>query len=509
MAGHAAKGHHWAMLRTLTGPTDLAGLRVDAADGRLLGARQAQSPNCDDRPAATPPQLVVVHGISLPPGEFGGPWIDALFMNQLEPDAHPYFAGIANLRVSAHLVVHRDGSVVQYVPFHRRAWHAGASQWRGRERCNDFSIGIELEGSDATAYAPAQYAVLARVVAEPVARRGRGGRPQRRGAGPQVRPGHRLRLAAAALDGPLPTRGAPRMSLLALLLALVFERGLTHLFHLREPRWLDRYFDWVARRLGGGSGGSSVPAAVLALALPVLPVALLDRMLGGHLLGLLQLAFAVLVLLLSFGPRDLREEVDDYVAALERGDREEADRRAKELLESDAAGRGAGLRQAVEEAIFVQANNRVFGVILWFMVLGPAGAWLFRVSDLMRRRAAFEGARSGDAARGIGAAFAILHGLLAWIPARLAAASYALAGSFEDAVGNWRVAVDSAAENVLDRSEDLLARVGMASLQPSLAGLPPETLDAASARGAWRIVSRATWIWLSVVALLVLAGSVA
>jgi N-acetyl-anhydromuramoyl-L-alanine amidase len=166
MAGRAAKGHHWAMLRTLTGPPDLAGLRVDAADGRLLGARQAQSPNCDDRPAATPPQLVVVHGISLPPGEFGGPWIDALFMNRLEPDAHPYFAGIANLRVSAHLVVHRDGSVVQYVPFHRRAWHAGASQWRGRDRCNDFSIGIELEGSDATAYAPAQYAVLARVVAE-------------------------------------------------------------------------------------------------------------------------------------------------------------------------------------------------------------------------------------------------------------------------------------------------------------------------------------------------------
>jgi AmpE protein len=299
------------------------------------------------------------------------------------------------------------------------------------------------------------------------------------------------------------------MSLLALLLALVVERGLTHLFHLREPRWLDRYFDWVARRLRGGSGGSSVPAAVLTLALPVLPVALLDRVLGGHLLGLLQLAFAVLVLLLSFGPRDLREEVDDYLAALERGDREEADRRATELLESDAAGRGAGLRQAVEEAIFVQANNRVFGVILWFMVLGPAGAWLFRVSDLMRRRAAFEEARGGEAARGVGGAFAILHGLLAWIPARLAAASYALAGSFEDAVGNWRVAVDSAAENALDRSEDLLARVGMASLQPSLADLPPETLDAASARGAWRIVSRATWIWLSVVALLVLAGSVA
>ena len=295
------------------------------------------------------------------------------------------------------------------------------------------------------------------------------------------------------------------MSLFALLLALACERGLTQLFHLREPRWLDRYGDWVARRFGARAG--SVPLALLVVALPVLPVAAVDRALGGHLLGLPQLAFALLVLLFSFGPRDLRDEVDDYVAALERGDRDEAARRAKELLEVDAAGRGGALRDAVEEAVFVQANNRIFGVILWFMLLGPAGAWLFRASDLMRRRAAFEAARGAAAAQGLRHALAALHGLLAWVPARLAAASYALAGSFEDAVGNWRVAVDRAAESVLDRSEDLLARVGRASLQPSLAGLPAEALDAATARGAWRIVSRSTWIWLAVIALLVLAGS--
>ena len=299
------------------------------------------------------------------------------------------------------------------------------------------------------------------------------------------------------------------MSLLALLLALVCERGLTHLFHLREPRWLDRYGDWVTRRIGGVGRGLRLPAAITALMLPVVPVAAIDLALGGHLLGLLQLAFAALVLLASFGPRDLRDEVDDYLAALERGDGEEAGRRAKELLEADAAGRGAGLREAVEEAIFVQANNRIFGVVFWFMLLGPAGAWLFRVSDLMRRRAAFEAARSGGAVQPFGGALAVLHGLFAWLPARLVAGTYALAGSFEDAVGNWRVAVDSAAERVLDRSEDLLARVGKASLQPSLADLPPESLDAATARGAWRIVSRSTWIWLAVIALLVLAGSAA
>jgi AmpD protein len=154
------------MLRTLTGAPDLAALRVDAASGRLLGARQVESPNCDDRPAGQSPELLVVHGISLPPGEYGGPWIDALFTNCLPGDAHPYFATIADLRVSAHALVRRDGSVVQYVPFHRRAWHAGASQWRGRERCNDFSVGIELEGSDATPYAPAQYVALAWIVVE-------------------------------------------------------------------------------------------------------------------------------------------------------------------------------------------------------------------------------------------------------------------------------------------------------------------------------------------------------
>jgi membrane protein required for beta-lactamase induction len=299
------------------------------------------------------------------------------------------------------------------------------------------------------------------------------------------------------------------MSLLALLLALVCERGLTHLFHLREPRWLDRYGDWVTRRIGGVGRGLRLPAAVTALMLPVLPVAAIDLALGGHLLGLPQLAFAALVLLVSFGPRDLHDEVDDYVAALERGDREEAGRRANELLEADAAGRGAGLREAVEEAIFVQANNRIFGVIFWFMLLGPAGAWLFRVSDLVRRRAAFEAMRDAGGAQPFGAALTLLHGLLAWLPARLAAVAYALAGSFEDAVGNWRVAVDSAAERALERSEDLLARVGKASLQPSLADLPPESLDAATARGAWRIVSRATWTWLAVIALLVLAGSAA
>jgi len=140
-------------------------LRVDRRTGLLAGAAFVPSPNCDDRPAGCVPELVVVHGISLPPGEFGGPWIERLFTNDLPAAAHPYFAEIEGLRVSAHALVGRDGAIVQFVPFHRRAWHAGESSWHGRARCNDFSIGIELEGADDVAYAEAQYSSLAGLLA--------------------------------------------------------------------------------------------------------------------------------------------------------------------------------------------------------------------------------------------------------------------------------------------------------------------------------------------------------
>lgn len=137
---------------------------VDAATGMVSGARQLASPNQDERPADCQPELIVVHGISLPAGQFGGPWIDALFTNSLDPEAHPSFAAIAALRVSSHLLVRRDGALVQYVPLGRRAWHAGESRHCGRERCNDFSIGIELEGTDDQPYEAVQYEVLARLI---------------------------------------------------------------------------------------------------------------------------------------------------------------------------------------------------------------------------------------------------------------------------------------------------------------------------------------------------------
>lgn len=136
---------------------------VHVPTGLLAGVRLVLSPHRDARPGCAP-ELIIVHGISLPPDEYGGPWIDRLFTGDLPPDAHPYFRDVAGLRVSAHALVRRDGELVQYVPFGERAWHAGVSRYRGRKACNDFSIGIELEGSDHVPYEPVQYVRLAALI---------------------------------------------------------------------------------------------------------------------------------------------------------------------------------------------------------------------------------------------------------------------------------------------------------------------------------------------------------
>lgn len=137
---------------------------VSPDTGWIDGVRRVSSPNYDERPPGTELGLIVVHGISLPPGEFGNGWIDRLFCNELPGDAHPYFAAICSVAVSAHVLIGRDGAVAQYVPFDRRAWHAGRSEYCGRTACNDFSIGIELEGTDDLAYTSEQYRMLAELI---------------------------------------------------------------------------------------------------------------------------------------------------------------------------------------------------------------------------------------------------------------------------------------------------------------------------------------------------------
>ncbi len=156
------------MLSKLNSPIQVLKLKrvnyqIDEDGAWLVGARIIESPNCDERAELSDISLLVIHGISLPPKEYGGGFIDQLFTNTLIPEAHPYFAEIHELRVSSHLLIDRKGEVTQYVPFTKRAWHAGESCFDGREVCNDFAIGIELEGCDEEAYCEIQYTTLAKV----------------------------------------------------------------------------------------------------------------------------------------------------------------------------------------------------------------------------------------------------------------------------------------------------------------------------------------------------------
>jgi len=138
-------------------------MEIDITTGLLQNAEYIPSPNCDVRPTDSPARLLIIHNISLPPNEFGGPYITQLFTNTLEQDKHPFFEEIAHLRVSSHLLIRRDGQIIQYVPFHKRAWHAGISSYHGQTACNDFSMGIELEGADEINYETIQYERLGEI----------------------------------------------------------------------------------------------------------------------------------------------------------------------------------------------------------------------------------------------------------------------------------------------------------------------------------------------------------
>ena len=294
------------------------------------------------------------------------------------------------------------------------------------------------------------------------------------------------------------------MNLVALILGLVTERLVTNLLHLREPRWFDTYFDWGFAHLQKLSGVLAYLGAVVLVLLPVIPVLLIVFAFGDSLFGLPYLAFAVLVLLISLGPRDLGEDVDEYCFAVETGDQDKADHAAKALLEKDIPAEPAERQRAIQEAIMVQANNRIFGVVFWFMVLGPAGAWLFRVADLLRRRAAFEAARDEDGVDGLATYLIVVrrvHGVLAWIPARLLALGFALAGSFEDAVSDWRGYYENCADQFFEVSDDVIACAGCGALQTREV---PSEVEAA--RGAMSLVLRTLFVWVFFIAVLTLVG---
>ena len=297
------------------------------------------------------------------------------------------------------------------------------------------------------------------------------------------------------------------MNLIALFLGLGIERLVTNLLHLREPRWFDAYFDWGLKHLYKQRLMSSAAVAVVMILVLVLPVLAVSLLFADRLFGVLYMAFAVFVLLFSLGPRDLVEEVDEFCEAKLREDEEGAQRVAKELVETSLPDNEIERAEILEEAIFVQANNRVFGVVFWFMILGPVGAWLFRVSDLMRRRAVFECGRvaeSGDEVPGYGDAVQAVHGVLAWVPARLLAIGYALSGSFESARSNWRAYYLTCADKFFVVNDRVVACVGRGALGES--GPSDEPMEVFATRSALRLVTRTLIIWLFFIAILTLVG---
>lgn len=297
------------------------------------------------------------------------------------------------------------------------------------------------------------------------------------------------------------------MTLIALLFALIIERSLSHVLHWREPRWFDRYYPWVEKWLIVGHGLSGAAGALLALLLPVLPVGLAATLMHDELRGMFWIGFAAMVLVFSLGPRDLADEVDAYCGAEARGAADEARTAAEILIEQDAAQRWQQRASAVEDAVLVQANNRVFGVLLWFVILGPAGAWAFRVSDLLRRAAIARLRDAGsDASRVRVAAGALqqIHGLLAWLPARLLAGSYLIAGTFEDASAGWRAFRADLPRHFFDANDHLLVYVGRGAIGAQESGSP-----GAPAMAAMRLVRRSFILWLTLVSILTLLAWVA
>jgi len=303
------------------------------------------------------------------------------------------------------------------------------------------------------------------------------------------------------------------MSFLALLLGLGVERLLTHVFHVREFRWLDPAFDFVFGRLRGSSVTIARAGAVALALLLILPVAWVSFAMADRLAHVPYFLFSIIVLLFSLGPRDLKQEVEDYSDAVHEGDEGKMHSVAMELLESDPPEDNGAYAGQLEKAVYVQANNRIFGVVFWFFVLGsmgplgPTGAWLFRVVDLMRRRVAFQYGRKGDEERAIiDIAVCGLHGWFAWIPARFLAVGYALAGSFEEAVHDWRDYYKDCAPRFFDVNNDV---IGCAGFGAAKRGAEPDDFDpafvATRVETAMVLVTRTLWmIWLPVIAILTL-----
>jgi AmpE protein len=292
------------------------------------------------------------------------------------------------------------------------------------------------------------------------------------------------------------------MNFLALIIALACERLVSLRHEAREPRVLLAYARGALRTIARNERWALALALGAAL-LPGLAVAIAIGVLGAVVHGLVYVLLAALVLFFSLGPRDLRREIADYRAAAARGDTVEAERCAAEILDADASQRrGPGLG-SVGEAVFVQANNRLFGVLFWFAILGPLGALVFRTTDLMRREAILRAER-GDAAATAHAVSDVcqrVHGVIAFLPARLLALTYGVAGSFEESFSGWRSYLATESDHFFDANDRLLVHAGRGALG---VGWEQARDEAERARAALALADAALYVWLVVLALLTL-----
>lgn len=302
------------------------------------------------------------------------------------------------------------------------------------------------------------------------------------------------------------------MTLLALLIGLVVERLATQLFHLRRLRWLDRLIDLGFRQIERFANWPALIPVILLAVLLILPVFLVLFSLEGRLYGMANFVLAIVVLFFSLGPKDIGEDVNEYCRAIEAGDEDGIVSTSKALIETDVPSDSLERIRRVEEAVCVQANNRLFAVIFWFVLFGPygpLGAWAYRVTDLIRRRAVFNASRDAENSNpAVLGASVMLHGWLAWIPARLTAIGYAMAGSFDGALTAWRNPDDSRVMPQHEQSEYLLARVGVGAM--SLREIEDESRSDRGVRGATAangMVFRLFIIWAAVIAAMTLYGT--
>jgi AmpE protein len=287
------------------------------------------------------------------------------------------------------------------------------------------------------------------------------------------------------------------MNLIALILGLVLERLLTRSLHLRELGWLDDWFGRGARWIRSAPGTAGAWIALGVVLLPVVPVAWIAWTFRDALAGTAYIAFATLVLFFSLGPYDLLAQLKDWLEASERGDEATATEIADAIRASDRRPPPEPTVWALETAIFVQANHRIFGVVFWFMLLGPAGAWAYRVTDLFRRHMRATGT-GGRATRLV----ETLFGVVAWIPARLLALSYAVSGSFDDAFEDWRAYYQRTSASFFSTSEIILAAAGIGAIRRRC----PEDDKLAAVRAARELLRRTLVIWITVIAVLTLVG---